>query len=233
MKIGILGAPGAGKSAFARGLAKSLGDTNVVDNYVQRLQKSTDLALGPWAPYHENLMIAGVREAARSKKSDSKHQITVGTIMDTMVYVMAYSDIAMHTDPSRAQQVYVDTRSVVNGLTLWYNTTWDYDVCFFLPRQGEPKSKDILDEFYHDLSQVYPTVLETFFVVTYGLEGETKERVQVAREVIGILERDEEARANQADESTEDQERSIRSGSSDGESIGDSSQPVPDVPVKD
>lgn len=233
MKIGILGAPGAGKSAFAKGLAKELGDAHVVDNYVQRLQKSTDLALGPFAGYTENLMVAGVREAARLKVNDAKYQIAVGTIMDTMVYVMVHSDVSLHNNAAEKMQVYADARAVVNCMTLWYNYTWDYDVTFFLPHQGEPKSQNLADYFPHEMSKAYPAVLETFFVTTFGLDGTTKERVKVAREVIDILERDEAARADQEDESSEDPQRSVRHGVNPGEDIGDPPESVPDVSVED
>lgn len=227
MKIGVLGAPGAGKTKFAQGLAKSLGDTTVVDNYVQRLQKSSNLALGPWASYSENMMIAGVREAARLKQHDKTNQITVGTIMDTMVYIMVHCDNSVNSNTrDKAAAIYQESHAVVNGMTLWYNYTWDYDVCFHLPYA---KTEEF--NFSTKMNEAYSPVLETFFVPVYGLEGDTKGRVEIASQVIEILERDEASRTAANLESSKDEKRSVRSSSKDGTGVGDSPRPMPDVPL--
>lgn len=223
MKIGLLGAPGSGKSKLARALAKNLGGAVVVDNYVQRLQKRTGLALGPWASYSENMMVAGVREAERKAKS-GEHQITVGTIMDTMAYVMMYSDVVIHRqDRHEAMTTYYEAQAVVNGLNMWYTQTWNYDLCFYLPISGQD------DLFSETLSQTYPTIVEAFYVpVVYELTDST-ERVNVAREIIEITARDEADHDDSATGPSSYEERAVRSGSEDGKDVRDSPRPMSNV----
>lgn len=233
MKIGVLGAPGAGKTKFASGLAKQLGikhrdqSVKVVDGYVQNLQKRTGLALGPWASYAENMMIAGNRESARLvKKADN--QITVGTIMDTMVYCMVHSDVVFHNDTmERRRLVYEQTTQVVDGLKLWYTQTWDYDLCFWLSGDYGPHDRSIITQFHRTLDQAYTPVLESFYVPNvFGLDGEVKERVGIASEVIREFEAIQ--RESEADASVLE-ERGLRAGGEDGTKQRDSAGPVPDV----
>lgn len=229
MKIGLLGAPGAGKSKLAKALAKNLDGAVVVDNYVQRLQKRTSLALGPWASYSENLMIAGVREAERKAKP-GEHQITVGTMMDTMAYVMLYSDVVMHRqDRHEAMTTYYEAQAVVNGLSMWYTQTWDYDLCFYLSIPDSDTDR-IEDRFALTLDQTYPTIVEAFYVPAVYELLNSSERVNVAREIIEIAERDEAERSGTATDPSSDEERSVRSGDEDGADVGDPPRPMSNVP---
>lgn len=233
MKIGILGAPGAEKSKFARGLAKNLdGNVAVVDHYVQRLKKASGLALGPWASYSENLMIAGVREAERAIKQGD-HQITVGTIMDTMTYIMVYSDILISNNRAEDRaQIYHTGQAVVSGLSLWYTETWDYDVCFFLPFVGKVKEGDLVAGFSYTLDGAYSDVLDTFYVPNvFGLEGKTNERIEIAREVIERLTEVEDSQESPQSDPPSDEGQSVRRGSEDGAGGRDTPVAMSDMPI--
>lgn len=232
MKIGILGAPGAEKSKFARGLSRAMPTkTAVVDNYAQRLQKASGLALGPWASYSENLMIAGMREMERAVKQGD-HQITVGTIMDTMTYVMVYSDIIIHSySRQELANIYHNAQAIVSGLSLWYTETWDYDICFFLPYEP-PASADLNQRFSYTLSSAYSQVIDTFYVPNvFELTGTISEKIEIAREIIASFEEHEDPTRTQSVDSPSDEESTVRVSSEDGTSGGDSSIAVSDVPL--
>lgn len=220
MRIGILGAPGSGKSKLARTLAKEF-DLTAVDNYVQRLQKKTDLALGPWSSYSELFMVAGQRLAEEEKvKTD---RVTVGTMVDTLVYAAVRSDVTMHRDGSDRQAVYLAAQAAMQGLSLMFTETWDYDICFHLPYTDEQKRKK-QGTWEAAVDGAYLTVIESFQVpYAYTIGGPLEDRISIAKETINLV-------RNHQSESTPPEERSVRSGGSDVPSIGDPDQAVPDVP---
>lgn len=230
MKIAILGAPGSGKTKFANRLAKSLRTDEglkirVIDNYAQRIQKSSGLALGPWASYSENFMVAGERMQLESaQKAD--YQITCGTIIDTIVYAMVKSDVIFHNDSDQERRyVYAHAQGAVNGLSVWYTETWNYDIGFFLPLEKENKHR-----WTDSINDAYSPVVESFLVPNiYSLEGDQKERAEIASKVIEIFER-EQAGLGET-EASEIEQQTVRSGNSDGEDGGNSAKAVPDVPI--
>jgi nicotinamide riboside kinase len=185
MKIALLGSPGAGKSKLAGALARK-HELRVVDNYVQKLQKSTGLALGPWATYPENLMIAGVRAAAEAKAAQSDQIITVGTVVDTLVYCAVRSDVDLHSpDPDLRNAAYQAASAAMAGVGMWYSQTWDYTLAFYLTN---PKG---------DWDNAYNAVLENFHVPCIVLEGEHADRVKIASEIVDIAKREEQTAATQ------------------------------------
>jgi adenylate kinase family enzyme len=65
MRLVLLGAPGAGKTALAKALAKKLpGTTAVVDGYINKLSKETNEDYGVIANYGMNLQAAAIRMTA-------------------------------------------------------------------------------------------------------------------------------------------------------------------------
>lgn len=198
MRIGILGPPGADKSRVARAIGAEF-DLPVVDNYVQRLQKSTDLALGPWSTYGEMFMVAGVRAAAEIKHENS---VTVGTIMDTMVYAMIHSDVLVQRNEEHRQALFVTAQTAIQGLTMWSKEAFTYDLSFLIPYNDEQvKGKG---PWERALNEAYPVVLEAFELpLVVPLGGETKDRIKIAKEIIQLAQEDntqDEAQATEADE---------------------------------
>lgn len=188
MKIGILGAPGAGKSEFAHRLKIKLSESlfpesfYIIDDYVQDLKRETNLALGPWAAHFENYMIAGVRiaEEYRVKKYDT---ITVGTVLDTLTYSLILGSYNLSLDSTNEE--FEVAKAAVNGFGLIYSESWDYNLSFYLPLEnptgGERWPERVDKELRNVISSFHvPAVMQ--------LDGTTDERLDVATRIIEELE---------------------------------------------
>jgi hypothetical protein len=183
MKIGIIGAPGSGKSKFAKDLGKAY-DLAIVDNYVQHLKDNTNLELGYWASYSENFMIAGVRMAIEHRY---KNAITAGTILDTILYCAIKHDIISYQNETvrQAAQIseYAKVNSAMNGMGMMYTESWLYDLAFYLPLEEQAVSKDSLNIV---IDNEIPNLLEVFNAPVITLTGNHDDKVRLAKEVITI-----------------------------------------------
>jgi hypothetical protein len=183
MKIGIIGPPEVGKSKFAKALAKE-HDLKIVDNYCQRLQRDTNLALGPWALYSEDFMIAGTRLAAEVKAPDNR--IVVGTILDTLTYAAIRSDLTLNQGFPSDRTAYVSAQATMQALSLIYSETWDFHLAFHLPYSKEQKEKQ-RKGWQSALDDAYRLMLESYMpAFTYTIEGSLSEKINIALEVIEI-----------------------------------------------
>lgn len=204
MRIGIVGPPGAGKSKFAKELAVyATGDYTIIDGYVQRLQKSTGLALGFWGQYTDNFMIQGVRAAEEykilNKKLDTSDDIiTVGTVMDTVLYCAMHNDFAVGKPEYKLMTNYM-TEVAMRSLGLWFATNWEYQLTFFLPYdEKQRKAKQGTPEF--EFNEMMDEALESYGVPYYRLEA-GPDRAKVATEVVNIA-KEEEAKLLAAEAGT-------------------------------
>lgn len=208
MRIGVLGPPGVEKSKFAKAIGKAF-ELPVVDNYAQKIQRETKLALGPWSPYSENFMVAGARLTAEAKHED---RVTVGTVLDTLTYAATYSDVSMNRSQEEARRVYLSVQAAMQGFTLIYNETWDYHLSFFFPyNEAQRRSKG--QTWETALDDAYPAVIESLGVpYLYVLHGSTKDRIRLATDIIKIAQQEE---APEETETSETDERAVRSSGED------------------
>lgn len=191
MKIAISGPPGSGKSKLAREIAQEL-DIKAVVGYTDLLQKNTDLALGPWATYSENMMIAGTRMGKEC--SAGPDYVVAGTIIDTLSYGMMKTDIPLRPGPLDTARVETLAEGAIKGLGVIYAETWDYDLSFFLPYTKTTRKRR--DLWAQRLEAIYIDVYEAYGVPeTPALLGSAKEKFTTAMEVILAYEKglDEEA----------------------------------------
>jgi hypothetical protein len=226
MKIGLIGAPGAGKTKFAKALAKEY-DLKVVDNYAQKIQKGTSLALGLWATHSENLMVAGTRLVAEYSVVQAD-TITVGTVIDSITYAAVKSDIAMSNNPESLRSMYSTAESAMMALSLILAETWEYHLAFYLPLDPDNIPEE---RWKQTLDSAYPVVLESFDPqYVYRLDGPHTQRLKLAKEIIDLATSTKESEKEAADSSpAQTDERSYGARTGDGESIGDAPISVPDL----
>lgn len=190
MRIGVAGPPGVEKSKFSRALATKF-NLKRVDNYVQRLQKSTGLALGPWSSYAEHFMVAGQRLVEEYKAGDER--IAAGTTLDSLVYALTKSDIVMNQSSEAARATYLAAQAAVQGLSLIYTETWEYHLTFHLPYSDI--QRNLKGRCWETaLDDAYLPVIESYGVpFIYTLQGSTAERIKVATEIIELAQKDQAA----------------------------------------
>jgi ABC-type branched-subunit amino acid transport system ATPase component len=167
MNIGIIGPPGAGKSKFAKLAQKHLESkdpnavVNIVDRYAQKLQRDTGLALGPFANWSENYMVAGYRRASELKTRqhsamfsslNNGHVITVGTIFDTMYY-MGLASRAFMMGGAMDQARHMAVSAAMGGIGVWFRSDWDYDLAIALLPQESYEGEPWVAQYANDIPE--------------------------------------------------------------------------------
>lgn len=143
MKIGIIGAPGSGKTNLAQGIKKALDDKidfDIVDEYVGDLSDGTGLAFGHFAGYIGNLQVTFER-LAREQESTRQYEgtITCGTVVDSLIYAAMYSQLARQAPNQRAELARAATTMGAFGMIIY--DTFDYDLSFYLPLSQEHRQE--------------------------------------------------------------------------------------------
>lgn len=214
MKIGILGAPGAGKTEFAEKLSRELdGSFLVIDNFTPDLRLRTELAYGLDGSHIDDMQVVFKRrEWELYWKSNT---ISVGTVLDSTAHCFARAE-----SPARNRKdLIVKTerlRAIAEAFGLLYTDTWDYDYAFYLPYKGDDLDSRMIDAALVELLTKY-----TAPVFSFKAEVPDDEKASTAARAINALE---------AKQLPEAPERGVRSSSEASEADGGSSEPVPDVP---
>lgn len=188
-RIAIVGAPGSGKSALANKISERIppgpiviGDTSwpsgaIVDGYAQRLSDDTDIALGHFAGYTNNLQVAferlrwerGAEAQARQTDRPLAWMITCGTLIETVIYTGFHSKSILTAPDDVAQVEILRAESVAYTLAQLTWDTWEYDYVFVNPlaeAERDQSWNSILDA---DLIKG----LEAFFIDHVVLDPET------------------------------------------------------------
>lgn len=186
MKIGIVGAPGSGKSKFAKLLAKQYENHKVIDNYVSRLSRANGLAYSYHATYIENIQIIMKRRELELAAGDN--QITVGTVIDSNSYAFIYTDLLVHAQRRLMASQYDYVETMMRSFGMLFLETWDYDYAFYLPS---------FDDEHRKLDEVIRTTIEAYFAPVIQLLGDSSinDKAKLATETIARLEADPVAAA--------------------------------------
>lgn len=216
MKIGILGAPGSGKTRFANELQQEFHDTipigeggvtYVLDGYVGELRNNTGREYGEFGDFVDDLQVVFKRREWELTWRDAR-TITCGTVLDSVIHNF------LRTEAPAKERYEVGLhlerlKSVAATFGLLYMDLWDYDYAFFLPTD---------DEYGRAMRSLIATYRAPVF--TFNPEVPDDEKASTAIAAIRSLEEDQLPAP---------QERRVRSGSEDGGEDGDSPDSVPDV----
>lgn len=144
MRIGLIGAPGSGKSALAETVKTAVGLTDerenlhIVDGYAEGIGQRRDLAIGEMGGYLANLNIALHREHLERQAlidHEALHVITCGTLLDTATYVAMDGASMLNQEVNAAEKADQMKRieAVMQILAVLYMDTFKYDRLFYLP----------------------------------------------------------------------------------------------------
>lgn len=196
LRIGILGAPGSGKSVFAKTLATKLraekGEVKrqtvkVVDGYMDSLQKRTGYAFDIFATYPQNLQVLFERwtKEQEAEKAGCDVLITAGTLYETILYtgLRINSDLALKSD----QTVRMQGRVSMEMMGVIHSLIATHDLLLFLPYTSKVvaekgRSYDMV------VNEKLPEILAGYFRPITPLTGTTKQKVQDALKAIATVE---------------------------------------------
>jgi ABC-type oligopeptide transport system ATPase subunit len=196
LRIGILGAPGSGKSAFAKTLATKIraekGEVKqqtvkVVDGYMDSLVKRTGYAYDIFATYPQNLQILFERwtREQEAEKTGCDTLITVGSLYETILYtgLRVNSELALKSDKTIQMQGRVSMEML--GVTQSLIAT--HDLLLFLPYTEKVlaekgRSYDVA------INEKLPEVVAGYYRPLIPLTGTTKTKVKDALSAIKTIE---------------------------------------------
>lgn len=214
MKIAVLGAPGAGKSAFAAKLDIELAKLGyepflIIDNYVKDLQADTGLEYGGFGDFIDDMQVAFKRrECELMYGRNDQNTITVGTVLDSTIHNFIRTE-----DTARTREEIGTTtqklQAIAAAFGLVYTESWDYDYAFVL------RTDDKMGRALIELLATYRAPVLSFLP-----EVPDDEKASTAADAIRALE---------SSFPTPPEERGVRRGSEASESDGDSPEQVPDV----
>lgn len=143
MKIGIIGAPGSGKTELAEQIAKEK-NLQVVDGYAERWSERTGLTIGYTGGYAHSLGVALERIFDENKLGDDF--VTAGTTVDSLMHMALVS----LKNPNKVE--FIRAKTYMETIAMLYYDFWLYDHVFVcrLPQQevkDEETAKDLLDNF--------------------------------------------------------------------------------------
>lgn len=197
MDFCVTGAPGSGKSDFALDLALALDQGKeswvVIDGYADEVRKETKLALGGWAGWGGNFIVAAERlKAELSWYKREQQYIVVGSAIETIVY------FSLNGSSSVSSEDYTRVAAFMKMMSMLIADFHVYGVTFFLPLPTDHED--------YWLSQEIETALDVLGVPYARLSEEN--RLDQALTII------EQARA--ALEAPKPVERRVRPRGSDG-----------------
>lgn len=183
-QLAISGAPGSGKTEFAKELEMALpGEVIIIDDYIQEIEKECDLLMGEDATYVGEMFVLLGRFArerqAKLKKPD--WIITCGSPLDTVVHA-ATKGIEDQTEES-----WFRIQGWMNFTGIFFTDTWRYEHLFILSLDDQE-----VGGYKEKINSGIPDAIESFNealdIPCTFLKGTIDERVKQAMEIIDELE---------------------------------------------
>lgn len=179
-RIGLIGAPGAGKTDLAYALKDRLKEAGpntvgIIDDYVEEAEGNSQLALGFYATYVGNLYVALHRFSREhtGELTAPDYIITCGTLIENQLYAAAdgannerYADV-----PEEHQK-----RTVVSmqAFGLFMQDLFLYDTLFYLPYAEDHEG------YLKTFDENIPLALELWGLEATRLTGTLDEKVEAA-----------------------------------------------------
>lgn len=156
LKIALVGAPNSGKTELAQQIQQALPERSlqIVDKYVEDLQKHTGLAFDHYANFHGNAMIALRRVEEELNRTSVLNPdgglevlVTCGSAIETTVY-SAFFALSNSKTGNPGVNAMNDKRTftAMTWLGTLAHDTWDYDYAFYVPYDGKDDWQLIVDE---------------------------------------------------------------------------------------
>jgi hypothetical protein len=158
LKIGLIGAPGSGKTELAEALSNEL-NIGVIDEYVGAVEHRLNYVLGRYATYVGNLAVMMERFACEREVGDD--YIVCGTPVDTVTYMAASSYFGGH----EGWQMRSASSLAVAGCMV--DDMWEYDHAFYLPGGSAVENED---NYLKGIEDELPSALKAFDIDFVELE---------------------------------------------------------------
>lgn len=223
MKIGILGAPGSGKSALAKKLSRAFpGEFTIIDKYVEGLENKTGYYFGTYSATHpQNYQILFHRWTLEQEaENKEKSTISCGTLYESVLYTAIHSLLIEQLEPNNPEES-IQIEAAMRGLAMIETLISDYDVLFYLP-YDEKMREEKENTFDLVVDQKIPQILEGYYKYSIRLEGTEREKVKNATKYVKQVRAEIKV--------AEDEQSAVRgSGGSDSEK-SEESESVSDLP---
>lgn len=226
MKVAIIGAAGAGKSALARKVATSLKkdyNVKVVDNTVQELVKKTGYAYDLFAAYPQNFQIVLSRW---TKEQEAEHKgaeivVSVGSIYETILWASMYAAQGRFKENYEA---HIQAKAAITALGMIESLIGlEYNFIFFLP-YSEKRLKEKGESYDTIVNRELPSIVEGQFKRVEILKpGKDRENVTHVSELI------RRAIIESQVETSEDDGQAVRGGGGDPQQGPQEEEPMSDM----
>lgn len=190
--VSIIGAPGAGKSELAEAIAAEY-DMVVVDNYAQDLAADMDIALGFYASYVPNLMVAMEREKAdhKARRSLDRNVVVVGSLIESVAYAGLQAEYhGMQISTPQQQGVLQREMLGMQVLGVMLQDLMKFHHYFYVPLPVEievPGKESKFDNATRSLDRAIAQIVGQLGVPVHELKGSLDAKLEAVKDTIGHL----------------------------------------------
>jgi hypothetical protein len=191
MKFAIVGAPESGKTAVAKSVARRLRKdgltVKIIDNYVDGLTKTTDLAYGHFATYQLNFQLLFYRWTLEQEAVKDGYDVilTCGSIYETTTYCLLCNNRTWVKTPEDVL-AHVIGKTCMEFMSTIDFLISDYYHIFRLP-YTDKKLSEKGDSWDTVIDKKLPEVIDGYFKYATVLDGTQKENTDLAINIINNI----------------------------------------------